>query len=97
MSASLSEKKKKKKNLNHQNQSGVGGGKKCRGIHQTNPWLAPDVIGDHVGVRNKSKKVFWEFGSNILQNASNIFLLFCTPTLPSNHVRADQEYQRRVL
>ena len=37
-------------------------------------------------------KKSWEFGSFIMQNTSHILLLFCTPTWPSNHVKANQEY-----
>ena len=40
-----------------------------------NPWLAHDVIGSDVGVLNDSKNVFWEFGSIIMQNSSDISLL----------------------
>ena len=56
------------------------------------PWLAHDVIGGHVGVLNNSEEVFWEFGAIIMLNASYIFLFFSTPTWPSDHASANQEY-----
>ena len=56
------------------------------------PWLAHDVIGGHVGVLNNSEKVFWEFGATIMLNASYVFLFFCTPTWPSDHVSENQEF-----
>ena len=36
----------------------------------------------HVGRKNKSEKVFWEFDSIFMQNLLRHFLLFCTPTWP---------------
>ena len=54
------------------------------------PWLAHDVIGGHVGVLNNSEKVFWEFGAIIMLNARYVFLFFCTPTWPSDHVTVNQ-------
>ena len=47
--------------------------------------------GGQVGVLNNSEKVFWEFGSITVQNASDILLLFCTSTWPSNHESASQD------
>ena len=41
--------------------------------------------------RTIAKKVFWEFDPIIMQNLSDILLLFCTPTCPPNHVSATQE------
>ena len=41
--------------------------------------------------RTIAKKVFWEFDSIIMQNLSDILLLFCTPTWPSHHVSENQE------
>ena len=32
-------------------------------IIESNHWLAPDVMGCHVGLLNNRGKVFWEFGS----------------------------------
>ena len=49
--------------------------------------------GGHVGVQNNSQKVFWEFYSIIMQNMSDIFPLFCTPTWPFHHVSENQEYE----
>ena len=47
--------------------------------------------GGHVGRKNKSEKVFWEFDSIFMQNLWSHFLLFCTPTWPSHHVNENQE------
>ena len=45
-----------------------------------------EIIGGHVDALNNSEKVFWE---------SDIFaFVFGTPTLPSNHVSANQEYMK---
>ena len=49
--------------------------------------------GSHVDVQNINKNVFWEFGSIIMQNASDILLLFSTPIWPPNHVSVNQELE----
>ena len=43
-------------------------------------WFAPDVTAAMLVYRTIAKKVFWEFDSIIMQNLSDILLLFCTPT-----------------
>ena len=54
--------------------------------------LCTSPHGSHVGVLDNTEKVFWEFGSTIMQNSSNVLLLvFCTSTWTSNHVSARQE------
>ena len=42
--------------------------------------------------RTMVKEVFWEFGSIIMQNLSDILPLFCIPTCPPHHVSETQEY-----
>ena len=42
--------------------------------------------------RTIQKKAFWEFDSIIMQNVTDILLLFCTPTWSSYHVSVNQEY-----
>ena len=37
----------------------------------------PQVLNAWVGVLNNSIKVFWEFGSIIMHNASDILFSFC--------------------
>ena len=36
--------------------------------------------GGHFGEQNNSENVFWEFGPILMQNARDIFRLFCIPT-----------------
>ena len=55
-------------------------------------WFAPDVTAAMLVYRTIAKKVFWEFDSIIMQNKSNILLLFCTSTCPPHHVSATQEF-----
>ena len=55
------------------------------------PWLAPDVTAAVLVYRTIAKKVFWEFDSIIMQNLSDILLLFCAPICPPHHVSANQE------
>ena len=57
----------------------------------SNSWFAPDVTAAMLVYRTIAKKVFSEFDSIIMQNLSDILLLFCTPTWPSHHVSATQE------
>ena len=47
--------------------------------------------------RTKEKKVFWEFGSIIMQNMSHNLLLFCAPTWPSYHVIENHLFSSFVL
>ena len=42
--------------------------------------------GCHIGIKNNSEKVSWEFDSTIMQNLFDILLLFCIPTWLSHHV-----------
>ena len=42
--------------------------------------------------KTKSKKVFWEFDSIIMQNSSDTLPSLCAPTWPSHHVCENQEY-----
>ena len=39
-----------------------------------------------------AKEFFWEFYAILMQNFSDILLLFCTPTGPSQHVSENQEF-----
>ena len=57
-----------------------------------NCWFAPDVTAAMLVYRTIAKKVFWEFDSIIMQNLSEILLLFCTPTCQPHHVSATQEF-----
>ena len=54
-------------------------------------WFASDVTAAMLVYRTMVKEVFWEFGSIIMQNLSDILPLFCTPTCPPHHVSATQE------
>ena len=54
-------------------------------------WLVPDVTAAVLEYRKIATKVFREFDSVIMQNLSNILLLFCTSTCPPHHVSATQE------
>ena len=58
----------------------------------SNSWFAPDVTAAMLVYRTIAKKVFWEFDSIIVQNLSDILLLFCSPTCRSHHVSATREY-----
>ena len=51
-----------------------------------------DVTAAMLMYRTMAKQVFCEFDSIIMQNLSNILLLFCRPTWPSHHVSEKQEY-----
>ena len=50
-----------------------------------------DVTAAMLVYRTVTKKVFWEFDSNIMQNLNDILPLFCTRTWPSYPVRENQE------
>ena len=54
-------------------------------------WFASDVTAAMLVYRTMVKEVFWEFGSIIMQNLSDILPLFCKPTCPPHHVSATQE------
>ena len=54
-------------------------------------WFASDVTAAMLVYRTMVKEVFWEFGSIIMQNLSDILPMFCTPTCPPHHVSATQE------
>ena len=59
---------------------------------KTKNWgFAYDVTAAMLVYRTMQQNVFWEFDSIIMENLWGHFLLFCTPTWPSNHVDADQE------
>ena len=67
-------------------------------MQMTYSWFASDVTAAMLVYRTMVKEVFWEFGSIIMQNLSDILPLFCTPTCPPHHVSATQElhlYKRR--
>ena len=59
--------------------------------HCFHSWFASDVTAAMLVYRTMVKEVFWEFGSIIMQNLSDILPLFCTPTCPPHHVSATQE------
>ena len=50
------------------------------------PLSSLDVTAAMLMCRVIVKNVFWEFDSIIMQNLSDILLLFCTPTWPSHYV-----------
>ena len=52
-----------------------------------------DVTAAMLVYRTILKKVFWEFDSIIMQNLSDILLLFCSPTWPSHYVSENQEFR----
>ena len=74
----------------------------CDGISLSNkphiPWtclrnsrFSRDVTAAMLVYRTIAEKVFLEFDSNIMQNVSDILLLFCSPTWPSHYVSENQE------
>ena len=62
-----------------------------RHVSEANSWFASDVTAAMLVYRTMVEEVFWEFGSIIMQNLSDILPLFCTPTCPPHHVSATQE------
>ena len=56
------------------------------------PILGLHLTSRRLVYRTIANKVFWEFDCIIMENLSNISLLFCTPTCPPHHVSATQEY-----
>ena len=56
------------------------------------PLSSLDVTAAMLMCRVIVKNVFWEFDSIMMQNLSDILLLFCSPTWPSHYVSENQEY-----
>ena len=56
-----------------------------------------DVAAAKSVYRTIVQKVFWEVYSTIMQNLSDVLLLFCTPTWPSPHVSENQKLIQWVV